>query len=695
MRALRERFNDGASVMALTYLGATQIVPELQPHGHREGGARGRSVRYLAFDLGERGIRVNAISAGPIKTASSRQVGGFSRILDVVPQGRAAAPQRTPEDVGNIAVYLASDLSSAVTADVHFVDAGYHTMGMLPAGFRRVSDASSRRAKSPPSPRSDDTRAANAAANGAARRAWTLASAAAASLEIDDLRALRARRANAAAMFDKILIANRGEIAVRVIRTAREMGIATVAVYSEPDRDALHVRMADEAYLLGRPRRRRAISTPKSCSRSRGARAPRRSIRATVSWPRTPASRARVVAAGLVWIGPHAEAIDAMGDKLRARRAMTTPACRSFPAARSRSPTSRRARAAAEAYGLPLALKASGGGGGKGLKVARTLDEIDSAFEPPDAKPRRISRTARSTPSDISRIPSTSSCRSWPTSTATSCTSANATARCSADTKNSGRRRRRWISDERARRDARRRRARGAGDRLRLRRNDRVPGAGDEFYFLEMNTRIQVEHTVTRNDLRPRLIREQIRVAAGEPLGLRARRHAFRGLAIEGARQRRRSRASAFVRRPARLRAYREPGGLGVRVDSAALPGLDDSRRVRFADRQADRLGADRASEAIARLRRAIDEYVIDGVPTTLPILRALCDHPPVADGTTERRRSKRSRETFAPNGSPADPALPSVVPDCGRRRGLGRRDDSRRGRTTSSTACGFVDSPC
>ena len=129
--ALRDSFNDGASIMALTYLGATQIVPNYNLMGIAKA-ALEATIRYVAFDLGDRGIRVNAISAGPIKTASSRQVGGFSRILEVV---RHVAPLRrnvTSADVGNIAVFLASDLSAAVTADVHFVDAGYHAMGLYP-----------------------------------------------------------------------------------------------------------------------------------------------------------------------------------------------------------------------------------------------------------------------------------------------------------------------------------------------------------------------------------------------------------------------------------------------------------------------------------------------------------------------------------------------------------------------------------
>lgn len=132
--ALRDAFDDGASLMALTYLGATHIVPNYNLMGISKA-ALEAVVRYLAFDLGDRGIRVNAISAGPIKTASSRQVGGFSRILDVVPKVAPLRRNVTPEDVGNAAVFLASDLSSTITADVHFVDAGYHMMGMYPPDF--------------------------------------------------------------------------------------------------------------------------------------------------------------------------------------------------------------------------------------------------------------------------------------------------------------------------------------------------------------------------------------------------------------------------------------------------------------------------------------------------------------------------------------------------------------------------------
>lgn len=134
VRHLNRQLSDGASIMALTYLGGTAIVPNYNIAGISKA-ALESIVRYLAYDLGGRGIRVNAISAGPIKTASSRQVGGFSKILDVVPKVAPLRRNVTAEDVGNTAVYLASDLSRSITADVHFVDAGYHAMGMYPPEF--------------------------------------------------------------------------------------------------------------------------------------------------------------------------------------------------------------------------------------------------------------------------------------------------------------------------------------------------------------------------------------------------------------------------------------------------------------------------------------------------------------------------------------------------------------------------------
>ncbi|MEO6913450.1 MAG: biotin carboxylase N-terminal domain-containing protein, partial [Candidatus Baltobacteraceae bacterium] len=181
-------------------------------------------------------------------------------------------------------------------------------------------------------------------------------------------------------MFKKMLIANRGEIAVRVIRTAREMGIATVAVYSEIDRDGLHVRMADEAFLLGPTAPSMSYLNGQrllSVARQSGTQA----IHPGYGFLAENAAFAReVIAAGFTWIGPHPDAIEAMGDKVRARQAMVNAGVPVVPGGVAAIADASGAREAAKTYGLPLALKASGGGGGKGLKVARTLGEIDSAF---------------------------------------------------------------------------------------------------------------------------------------------------------------------------------------------------------------------------------------------------------------------------------------------------------------------------
>src|SRR5665213_3015463 len=194
-------------------------------------------------------------------------------------------------------------------------------------------------------------------------------------------RALARRRPRSvSAPFAKILVANRGEIAIRVIRSAHELGCATVAVYSDPDRDARHVALADEAYHLGP-----ATPAQSYLNLERILDVALRSGADAVHpgygffAESAPFARA-LIAAGLTWIGPHPDAIDAMGDKVRARQAMVAAGVPVVPGGTEMLADEAAARAAAARYGLPLALKASGGGGGKGLKVARTLDEIESAF---------------------------------------------------------------------------------------------------------------------------------------------------------------------------------------------------------------------------------------------------------------------------------------------------------------------------
>ncbi len=432
--------------------------------------------------------------------------------------------------------------------------------------------------------------------------------------------------------FTKILIANRGEIAVRIIRTAREMGIATVAVYSEADRDAMHVRMADEAYLVGPPAPSQSylnIDVILNVAARSGA----QGIHPGYGFLAENAAFARrVVAAGLVWIGPHADAIDAMGDKLRARQAMQQANVPFVPGGTEAIPDVAGAKRAAEQFGLPLALKASGGGGGKGLKIARTLDEIESAFTTAQREAEAYFKNGTIYAERYLENPKHVELQILADKHGTVVHVGER------DCSLQRRHQKLWeetpaqipLKVRRAMREAGVRAAQAIG-------YDSVGTieclvSGDEFFFLEMNTRIQVEHTVSEMISGIDLVREQIRVAGGEKLGFAQEDITLRGFAIEG-RVNAEDPAANFRPAPGTITSYREPGGLGVRVDSAAYPGYTISPDY---DSMIAKLivWAPTRGQAIARLRRAIDEYVIEGVPTTLPLLRALCDYPPVLDAT-------------------------------------------------------------
>ncbi|MHB8146517.1 MAG: acetyl/propionyl/methylcrotonyl-CoA carboxylase subunit alpha [Vulcanimicrobiaceae bacterium] len=452
-------------------------------------------------------------------------------------------------------------------------------------------------------------------------------------------------------MFSKILIANRGEIAVRILRTAREMGIATVAVYSEIDRDALHVRMADEAYLIG--------AAAPSASYLNGDRlievAKRSGAQAIHPGYGFLAENAdfarRVVAQGLTWIGPHAGAIDAMGDKLRARQAMQKAHVPFVPGGTEAIEDVVGARKAAQTYGLPLALKASGGGGGKGLKIARSPDEIESAFTTAKREAEAYFNNGTIYAERYLDNPK------------------HIELQILAD-KHGGivhvgerdcslqrRHQKLWEEAPAQVSAAVVERLREAGIRAAKAIGYDSVGtieclvSGDEFFFLEMNTRIQVEHTVSEMISGIDLIREQIRVAAGEPLGFTQADISFRGVAIEG-RVNAEDPAQNFRPSPGTICAYHEPAGPGVRVDTAAYPGYTivpdyDSMIAKLI------VWAPTREQAIARLARAIDEYVIAGVPTTLPLLRALCDYAPVRDASY----GTASLEPFAATLTPVDHA--------------------------------------
>jgi acetyl-CoA/propionyl-CoA carboxylase biotin carboxyl carrier protein len=450
----------------------------------------------------------------------------------------------------------------------------------------------------------------------------------------------------------KLLVANRGEIALRVMRSAKELGLGTVAVYSEVDRDAAHVSYADEAYLLGPAAPAESYLNVARILETAG-RAGADALHPGYGFLAENAEFARaVIAAGLVWVGPHPDAIDAMGDKLRSRRAMIAAGVPVVPGGTAAIASPADAERAAHEFGLPIALKASGGGGGKGLKVAHTLAELESAFVTARREAEAYFKNGTLYVERYLENPK------------------HVELQLLAD-KHGGivhvgerdcslqRRHQKLVEETPARIDgALRERLREAGVRAaRAIGYDSVGTietlvSGDDFFFLEMNTRIQVEHTISEMTSGLDLVREQIRVAAGEPLGYGQDAIGLQGHAIE-VRVNAEDPAHDFRPAPGTLTAYREPAGLGVRVDSAASPGF---RVIPDYDSMIAKLivWAPTRDEALARLRRAIDDYRIDGVPTTLRFVRALLDDPQVLAGTYGTATLEQFAATYRETGDAA-----------------------------------------
>jgi len=456
------------------------------------------------------------------------------------------------------------------------------------------------------------------------------------------------------APFAKILVANRGEIAIRVMRSAKELGCATVAVYSDADRDALHVRYADEAYHLGPAAPSQSyLNADKLLDVAQRAGAD--AIHPGYGFFAENAAFARrVIAAGITWIGPHPDAIDAMGDKVRARQAMVAAGVPVVPGGTDAIADVAGARLAAERFGMPLALKASGGGGGKGLKVARTLDEIESAFTTAAREATAYFGNGTIYAERYLENPKHVELQILADK------HGNVLHVGERDCSLQRRHQKLWEEAPAHIAPAVREGLRAAGvQAAKAIAYDSVGTieclvSGDAFYFLEMNTRIQVEHTVSEEVSGIDLVREQILVAAGRPLSFSQGDvdAGFRGHAIE-VRVNAEDPAQNFRPAPGTVERYKEPGGFGVRVDSAAYPGFTitpdyDSMIAKLIVWARDR------DEALARLARAIDEYTITGVPTTLPLLRALCDFGPVRDasyGTATLEPFAASLAASASNG--------------------------------------------
>ncbi|HZB82377.1 MAG TPA: acetyl-CoA carboxylase biotin carboxylase subunit [Rubrobacteraceae bacterium] len=424
-------------------------------------------------------------------------------------------------------------------------------------------------------------------------------------------------------MFGKVLVANRGEIAVRIIRALREMGVASVAVYSDADREAFHVRLADEAYHIGAaPATESYLNVEKliEVANRSGAEA----VHPGYGFLAESAVFARAVGeAGLVWIGPHPEAIQAMGSKVKSRRIMSEAGVPTIPGTEDFIESADEVRVFARKYGYPVAVKASAGGGGKGFAVAGDDGGADNAYS-------RASREGDAYFGDGSvYLEKYLSAPRHIEIQVLRDKHGNAVHLGERDC--SIQRRHQKLLEEcpSPAIEPSMREAMGEAALLAAKAvgYDNVGTVeflvqGDEFYFLEMNTRVQVEHPVTEEVTGIDIVQNGIYIAAGEKLPFSQEDVAFRGHAIE-VRVNAEDAANGFVPSPGAVTVYEEPGGPGVRVDSAlhgpgVVPESYDPLFAKLIVRGADR------RDALRRLRRAILEFRIEGVATTLPFFEAV-----------------------------------------------------------------------
>jgi acetyl-CoA/propionyl-CoA carboxylase, biotin carboxylase, biotin carboxyl carrier protein len=435
--------------------------------------------------------------------------------------------------------------------------------------------------------------------------------------------------------FSKVLVANRGEIAVRVFRTLRELEIATVAVYSDVDRGSLHVAAADEAYLIGPgPAAESYLQQNRIIEVARRAGA--EAVHPGYGFLAENASFARKVArAGLVWIGPPPEAIEVMGSKTAARERMQAAGVPVVPGTTEPVASPVEVLRLGEELGWPLAIKASAGGGGKGLKVVRGPDEAERAYEAARREGEAYFSDSAVYVERYLEDPRHVEVQVL--------ADAHGNVIHLGERDCTIQRRHQKLVEETP--------SPAVGDVLRERigeiaveaaRAVRYRSAGTiegllsqegEYFFLEMNTRIQVEHTVTEMATGLDLVREQVLIAAGEPLWLRQEDVRLTGHAIE-CRINAEDPSNGFLPSPGRITSYREPAGPGVRVDSGVaagsdVPGLYDPLVAKLIVQGVDREHARR------RMLRALGEFEIGGLSTLLGFHRALLEHPCFVEGAT------------------------------------------------------------
>ncbi len=455
---------------------------------------------------------------------------------------------------------------------------------------------------------------------------------------------------------ESVLIANRGEIAVRVIRAAHDLGLRAIAIYSELDRDALHVELADEAWNVGPgPSAESYLNIPKILEVAEASNA--EAVHPGYGFlAENPAFASAVIDAGLIWVGPPAAAIATMGDKIASRSAAEAAGVAAVPGTMEPLSNLEEVSAFADAHGFPVAIKAAHGGGGKGLKVVRSVGDLDGAFE---SAQREADAWFGSPEVYVERYLDTPR---------------HIEAQVMFDLHGNGvfvgerdcstqRRHQKLIEETPAPNFSDEQRAELGESALAVARAAGYQNAGTvEFlmddkgslYFLEMNTRIQVEHTITEEATEIDLVSEQLRVAAGEPLSFTTappRGHVmeFRINAEDPAR--------GFLPTPGTLSRYREAAGRGIRVDSGVRQGSTISQ---YYDNLIAKLivsGIDR-NEVIGRAKRALTEFDIGGVDTTIPAHLMILESEEFVAGNVSTRLVEDTMD-FSQLATATAPALP------------------------------------
>jgi acetyl-CoA/propionyl-CoA carboxylase biotin carboxyl carrier protein len=459
------------------------------------------------------------------------------------------------------------------------------------------------------------------------------------------------------AMFEKVLVANRGEIAIRVMRALKEMGVASVGVYSEADRETPHVREADEAFLLGPATPAESyLSIEKilEVAQKSGAEA----IHPGYGFLAENAAFAEACEqAGVTFIGPPPSAIEAMGSKTRAREIMEKAGVPIVPGATEPSPDVKAAAKVAKEIGYPVACKAAGGGGGKGFRVAQKADELAEAFEGAAREGEKFFSDDRVYLERYLEDPRHVEVQVLADSHGNVIHLGERD--CSIQ-----RRHQKLIEEapgphvDAEMRERIGKIATDAALAVDYRGAGTVEGmqVGDEYFFLEMNTRVQVEHCVTEMVTGFDIVREQVLIAAGEKLSISQAEVELRGHAIE-CRINAEAAHKNFAPTPGKIDRYVEPGGPGVRVDSGLEAGsevtpLYDPMVAKLITWDVDR------EKATARMLRALGEYEISPLTTLIPFHQAILATEQWAKGETCRdlTEDKKWLKTTNPDTSPAAP---------------------------------------